>query len=124
MVCDGMGRPVRITVSAGIEADISHAKRCLGPVVKKRAIVIADRGYDADHLRDWLRKCKVRAYIPPRKTRKMQYRYSKALYKIRNFVERCFTRIKAWRSLSLRTFRCLEAFLAAAHLAAIVIWYL
>jgi len=124
LVCDTLGKPVRITVSAGNEADISHAKQCLEPVVRKGATVIADRGYDADHLRDWLRKCKVKVCIPPRKNRKKQYRYSKTLYKTRNLVERCFNRIKDWRSLSLRTFRCPETCLAAAHLAAIVIWYL
>jgi len=124
LVCDSAGRPVRITVSAGNEADISHAKQCLEPVVRKGATVIADRGYDADHLRDWLRKCKAKVCIPPRKNRKKQYRYSKTRYKTRNLVERCFNRIKDWRSLSLRTFRCPETFLAAAHLAAIVIWYL
>jgi len=124
LVCDGAGQPVRITVSGGNEADISHAKQCLEPVVRKGATVIADRGYDADHLRGWLQKCKVRICIPPRKNRKKQYRYSKTIYKTRNLVERCFNRIKDWRSLSLRTFRCPETFLAAAHLAAIVIWYL
>jgi len=124
LVCDGAEKPVRITVSGGNEADISHAKQCLEPIIKKGSTVIADRGYDADHLRDWLRKSKVSVCIPPRKNRKTQYRYSKKLYKTRNLVERCFNRIKDWRSLSLRTFRCPETFLAAAHLAAIVIWYL
>jgi transposase len=123
LVCDGAGIPVRITVSAGNEAGISHAKQRLEPVVRKGATVIAGRGHDADHLRDWLRECKAEACIPPRKNRKKKPRYSKALYKTRNPVERCFNRIKDWRSLSLRAFHCLETFLAAAHLAPIVIWY-
>jgi len=76
LVCDGAGRPVCITVSAGNEADISHAKQCLEPVVRNGAIVIADRGYDADHLREWLRECKAKAGIPPRKNRKKKARYS------------------------------------------------
>jgi len=35
-----------------------------------------------------------------------------------------FNRLKDWRQLSLRTFRCPKTFLAAAHIAATVIWYL
>jgi transposase len=113
LVCDGAGRPVSITVSAGNEADISHARQCLEPVVRNGTTVITDRGYDADHLREWLRDCKAKACIPPRGNRKKKARYSKTLYKIRNLVERCFNRIKDWRALSLRTFRCPETFLAS-----------
>ena len=46
------------------------------------------------------------------------------LYKTRNIIERMFNRLKDWRQLSLPTFRCPETFLAAAHLAAVVIWFL
>ena len=46
-VCDGAGRPVRITVSAGNEVYISQEKQCFEPVVCSGATVISDRGYDA-----------------------------------------------------------------------------
>ena len=51
----------------------------------------------------------------------MQFEYNADLYKTRNIVERMFNRLKDWRQLSLRTFRCPETFLAAAHIAATVI---
>ncbi len=79
LVCDGAGFSVRITVSAGNEVGISGAKQCLEPVIRQGAIVIADRGHDADHLREWPQKCKIRACIPPRKNRKKKYRYSRSL---------------------------------------------
>ena len=62
--------------------------------------------------------------IPPRKNRKVRLKYDAALYKSRNIIERMFNRLKDWRQLSLRTFRCPGTFLAAAQIAAIVIWYL
>jgi len=67
---------------------------------------------------------KATACIPPRKNRKVQFDYDAELYKTRNIVERMFNRLKDWRHLSLRTFRCPETFLAAAHIAATVIWFL
>lgn len=90
----------------------------------KGAVVIAERGCDANHLRDWLTGAGATPCIPPRRNRKIQLEYDAALYKTRNSVERMFNRLKDWRQLSLRRFRCPETFLAAAHIAAIVIWFL
>ena len=50
--------------------------------------------------------------------------YDTGLYKTRNIIERMFNRLKYCRQLSLRTFRCPETFLAAAHITATVIWCL
>ncbi len=88
------------------------------------ATVIADRGYDADHLRDWLKNQGATPCIPPRKNRKIQHEYDTEPYKTRNIVERMFNRLKDWRQSSLGTFRGAETFVAAAHIAAIVIWLL
>lgn len=87
-------------------------------------MVIADRGYDANHLREWIAKNEAVPCIPPRKNRKTQVEYDPDIYKTRNIIERMFNRIKDWRQLSLRTFRCPKLFLASAHIAAIVIWFL
>ena len=124
LVCDGQGRPVHLYLTAGNRADITQARHCLEGHVRKGCTVIADRGYDANHLRNWLLKAEATACIPPRKNRKVQLEYDTELYKTRNIIERMFNRIKDWRQLSLRTFRCPETFLAAAQLAAVVIWLL
>jgi len=124
LVCDGHGCPVHLALTAGNQADITQARQCLEPYVAKGCTVIADRGYDANHLRDWLSKTEAAACIPPRKNRKVQFEYDADLYKTRNIVERMFNRLKDWRQLSLRTFRCPETFLAAAQIAATAIWLL
>jgi len=124
LVCDGAGRQAYLGLTVGNCADISVARQCLEPYVTKGCTVIAERGYDANHLRDWLSETNVTACIPPRKNRKVQFEYDTDLYKTRNIVERMFNRLKGWRQLSLRTFRCPETFLAAAHIAATVIWLL
>ena len=124
LVCDGAGKPVHLRLTAGNRADISQARQCLEPYVCKGTTVIADRGYDANHLREWLMQAGATPCIPPRKNRKLQFEYDADLYKTRNIIERMFNRIKDWRQLSLRTFRSPKTFLAAAQIAAIVIWCL
>src|SRR5476651_650318 len=56
--------------------------------------MIADRGYDADWFRDALKKKGMKPCIPPKKNRKVQYRYDKMLYKQRHKVENMFSHIK------------------------------
>lgn len=124
LVCDGQGRPVHIHLTAGNVADISPVYQCLANYVRAGSVIIADRGYDANHFRTWIEKRQAIACIPPRRNRKIQYEYDVNIYKTRNIIERLFGRLKDWRQLSLRTFRCPKNFLAAVHIAAVVLWLL
>ena len=54
------------------------------------AELVADKGYDSKTLRQWLDQRGTKAVIPPRKNRKLQYAYDKAVYKQRNIIERMF----------------------------------
>src|ERR1700730_14727638 len=51
---------------------------------------------------EWLDARGTEAVIPPRKTRKTQYNYDKAIYKQRNIIERMFCRFKDWRRIATR----------------------
>ena len=99
------------------------AKACL-EAAPKAAAVIADRGYDSDELRDFIKARGARPVIPPKKNRKVQYRYDKALYKTRNRVERFFCRLKDFRRVATRYDRQPYIFMAAVFLVAIVAFWL
>ena len=86
--------------------------------------LVADKGYDSKALREWLEDRGTTAVIPPRKNRKVQYDYDKAVYKQRNVIERMFCRLKDWRRIATRFDRNIKNFLAAVALAATVIWWL
>ncbi|MET7446416.1 transposase [Streptomyces sp. NBC_01696] len=43
-------------------------------------------------------------------------------YKRRNAVARCIARLRQWRGLAMRTDKLATVYLAALHLAAILIW--
>ena len=92
--------------------------------MRKGATVIADRGYNANRLRDRLGKAEAKPCIPPRRNRKIQLQYDTELYKTGNIVERMFNRIEYRRQFSLRTVRRPKTFLPAAHIAATVIRFL
>ena len=66
--------------------------------------MIAEHGYDPNHLREWPAGIDATPCIPPRKNRKLQFEYDTDLYKTRTIIERIFNRLKDWRQLSLRTF--------------------
>ena len=87
-------------------------------------IVIADLGCDVNHLRDCLIEHHATACIPSRKNRNVLFAHDTNLYRSRNIIERMFNKLKDWRQLSLRTFRSMKTFLAAAHIPASFIWFL
>jgi transposase len=88
------------------------------------AELVADKGYDSQALREWLDARGTEAVIPPRKNRKTQYDYDKAIYKQRNIIERMFCRLKDWRRIATRFDRNIKTFMAAIALAATIIWWL
>jgi transposase len=88
------------------------------------AELVADKGYDSKDLREWLGERGTRAVIPPRKNRKLQYDYDKAIYRQRNVIERMFCRLEDWRRIATRFDRKIACFMGAIALAAVVIWWL
>ena len=63
-LADGRGRPVALALTPGNVADISMALPPLQAVVPSKRL-IADKVYDAQSLRDWLKSRKVIAPRPP-----------------------------------------------------------
>ena len=103
--------------------DCMVARACI-EVLPPSAELVADKGYDSKALREWLESRGTQAVIPPRKSRKVQYAYDKAIYKQRNIIERMFCRLKDWRRIATRFDRNIQNFMAAVALAATVIWWL
>lgn len=122
-VTDDKGRPVFLKLTPGNVSDFVPAKECLA-AAPKTAAVLADRGYDSDELRDFIKQRGAKVVIPPKKNRKVQYHYDKELYKTRNRVERFFCRIKDFRRVAMRFDRQPYTFMAAVYLASIVAFWL
>jgi len=86
--------------------------------------LLADRGYDADWLRNALHDKGIIPCIPGKRSRKEPVLYDKELYKQRHKIEIMFGRLKDWRRITTRYDRCAHTFLSAIQIATVVIFYL
>jgi transposase len=118
-LADHLGRPVAFTLTPGNIADISVARDLLDTLAPPKQL-LADKAYDADHLRDWLKTRRTQAVIPSTATRRTPYPLDKTAYKRRNLIERMFCRLKDWRRIATRYDRTARNFLSAIALAAIL----
>jgi len=84
--------------------------------------LLADRAYDTNDILDQATKWGMQVVIPPKKNRKVQRYYDKALYKLRHLVENAFLHIKQWRGLATRYAKNLKSFVAAIHIRCMMIW--
>ena len=86
------------------------------------SILIADRAYDADALRQKLVAQGVFDNIRPMPTRVSVPAFSPRLYRKRNLVERFFNKIKHFRAVATRYDKNPDNYLAGVKLASIRIW--
>jgi transposase len=98
---DAKGRPVCLLISPGEVHDAARAEALLKGL-EIGALVIADKGYDADCIGAHIRGRGPVPNIPNRANRKTKYRWTKALYRERNIVERFFNRLKQFRRIATR----------------------
>lgn len=84
--------------------------------------MIADKGYDADHLVEAVVATGAEIVIPPRRNRNVQRSYDAHLYKERNLIERFFNKLKQFRRVATRYDKLLANFMGFVKLAAITIW--
>jgi transposase len=122
-VCDEKGCPCVQLLTPGNVHDCKVAQRCIA-AMPPSVHLVADKRYDSQALREWLEERGTEAVIPPRKNRKVQYDYVRAINKQRNVVERMFCRFKDWRRIATRFDRNLNNFMGAISIAAAVIWWL
>ena len=119
---DKKGRPIKLKLTAGQASDVAGAPELIADLPKD-AMLIADKGYDANALREAVAERGAWANIPPKANRKDPICFSKYLYKARNLIERFFNKIKHFRRISTRYDKLAENFLAALKLAAVRIGY-
>ena len=82
--------------------------------------LIADKAYDVDRLRSWLKVRRIKAVIPSTATRTVPYPLDRAAYRRRNLIERLLCRLKNWRRIATRYDRLARNFLAGLALIAVV----
>jgi transposase len=120
-VVDTRGLPVRLGLTIG-EA---HDNRLVLPLLsglKSGTMLLADRGYDADWIRNLANDYGAWANIPPKRNRRDPICFSPCLYRARNLVERFFNKIKHCRRVATRYDKLAANYLAFIQLASIRLW--
>lgn len=85
-------------------------------------VVLADRGYDSDKIRETMEARNVVPVIPMRKSRKLRVAVDRTLYRLRNLVERCFNKLKNARRVATRYDKTAESFLGFIDITSIRLW--
>jgi transposase len=119
-LADDRGSPVAFALTPGNVADITMAAPLLGAVARPKRL-LADKAYDADSLRKWLKHRKVKAVVPSTASRRTPYPLDSRAYKRRNLIERMFCKLKNWRRIATRYDRYAQNYLSGLALAAIMI---
>jgi transposase len=90
-----------------------------GPTPK---VLLADKGYDSDFIREDMIKRGGIAMIPTRKNRLIPVPVDGHIYAIRNQVERCFNKLKNARRLATRYDKTSNSYRGFVTLASIRLW--
>ena len=115
LLTDEQGLPVDFVVTAGQTNDCTQAIALLGE--RKVGHVLADKGYDTNDIVEHVATMGAIAVIPPKSNRKVQREYDKDLYKQRNRIERCSSKLKHFRRFATRYEKNKENFHALVALA-------
>ncbi len=118
---DADGLPIALKLSEGQAHDGREAANMFA-TVQAGHILLADRAYDCDALRNSLAKSGAWGNIRLMPNRKNRPAFSAWLYRQRNAVERFFNKLKHFRAVATRYDKRDDNFLASVKLASLRIW--
>ena len=118
---DARGLPIKVFLTPGQAHDLLGADALLTSL-RKGDVLLGDKAYDADWLRQRIEAQGAAPNIPDKSNRKEKHCFSKTLYKERNRVERFFNKIKHFHRIATRFEKYAENYLAMIKLASIRIW--
>ena len=118
---DANGLPIALKLTEGQAHDGRSAADMLGNIGEGQ-ILLADRAYDSDALRQDLANRGAWANVKPMPRRVNIPAFSSFLYRFRNLVERFFNRLKHFRAVATRFEKHDANYLALVKLAATRIW--
>ncbi len=115
---DTDGRPIHLKLTAG-QAHDGRSAIDMFETIRPGQILLADRVYDSDSLRQSLKGRGAWGCIRPMPNRINVPAFSPWLYKQRNAVERFFNKLKHFPAVATRYDKRDDNFLPSIHLAAI-----
>lgn len=119
---NAVGLPIAVALTGGEASDFKGYMPVMdadGPAPK---VLLADKGYDADFIREDMERRGGTAMIPTKRNRLIQLPVDAAIYALRNMVERCFNKLKNARRLATRYDKTADSYLGFIHIVSIRLW--
>ncbi len=113
---------MRTEITPGQTSDYLGFDLVMAENLPQPKVLLADRGYDADSIRNSMEERGVQPVIPMRKSRKKRVGVDRSLYRLRNLVERCFNKLKNARRVATRYDKTAESFLGFVDITSIRLW--
>jgi len=117
---DAHGLPLKFILTGGQAADCKQAIPLLENI--NAAAVLADKAYDTNEIRTWLKKRDIKAVIPPKSNRKSDISCDYWHYKERHAVECLFGKLKYYRRISTRYEKKAINYMGMLCLASVFLW--
>jgi len=114
---------MKAEISGGEVSDYKGYDILLDDDLPKARVVIADKGYDADRIRENVTGRGGIPVIPGRSNRKTSILVDGLIYALRNQIERCFNKLKCARRLATRYDKTAISYLGFIHIVAARLWY-
>ena len=122
LAVDSGGLPVYFEISGGQINDIVHAQSLVS-AAPKSCSVTADKGYDSDNFRAFIKANGSIANIPRKENSKTGNGHMDwCLYKYRHLVENAFLRIKRYRGIATRYDKLARNYARNVALAFVIMW--
>jgi transposase len=118
---DANGLPIAIKLTEG-QAHDGRSAADMFDAVQAGQILLADRAYDSNALRETMTARGAWANIRPMAHRVERPPFSAFVYRYRNLVERFFNKLKHFRAIATRYEKHASNYLALVKLASIRIW--
>ena len=114
---------MKAEITGGEVSDYKGFDALLDDDLPQAKVMIADKGYDSDQIRDSLEERGATPIIPGRANRKKPIPIDGFIYALRNRIERCFNKLKCSRRLATRYDKTAASYLGFIHIAAARLWF-
>ena len=120
--CDTRGLQLGFVLTLGRAHDVQGFAPLFRMITDRIEAFLADRGYDADAIREEIEAAGVEAVIPAKVNRRKPAPHDRAKYKWRNLIERLFNKLTNWRRVASHYDKTKESCLGFVVIASVKLW--
>ncbi|WP_428492509.1 IS5 family transposase [Rhodopila sp.] len=122
-LCDAAGRLVDFVLAPGQAHELAASVLLLQRLPKPPTWALADMACDAKVFRSAARAMGSIPVVPSRKNTKQPEPCPDYLYRHRNLIERCWSRLKEWRAIATRYDKTAISYAAGIAIATTLDWF-